>query len=256
VNGATASGTFISDTATASATNIVPGLATNSATATVLVASAGSADMAIAKAATPNPVLQGGTLTYTLTVTNNGPATATNVSATDILPSSVTYLSATPSTGTCSEADGTVTCQLGSMANGAVATVSILTIAASPGMVMNTATVTATQTDPNPANNTATQTETITYPTRIQLQNFQADRFKVSSGAPRTVLTWSTSEETQNLGFNVYRDNGGLSTADEWSTAEARRQDLHMAGSDANGRGLVLAGGHRCQRRADDARSN
>jgi len=213
VNSNTASGTYISDTATASATNIVPGLTTNSATATVLVASANSADVAITKIGTPNPVSQGGTLIYTLTVTNNGPATATNVTATDILPSSVTYLSVTPPAGgTCSEAGGTVTCQLGSMTNGMTATISILTIAARQGSVQNTATVTASESDPNPGNNTFVQTETITAATRIQLQDFQAGHFKDSTGAWRTALTWKTSGEAHNLGFNVYRDAAGQQT--------------------------------------------
>ena len=214
VNSNTASGTYISDTATASASNVVPSLTTNSATATVLVASANSADVAIAKIGTPNPVSQGGTLIYTLTVTNNGPATATNVTATDILPSSVTYLSVTPPAGgACSEAGGTVTCQLGSMTNGMTATITILTIAATQGSnIQNTATVTASETDPNPGNNTVVQTETITAATRIQLQDFQAGRFKDSSGAWRTALTWKTTGEAHNLGFNVYSDAAGQQT--------------------------------------------
>ena len=49
VNASTASGTNIAETATATATNIVPNLTTNSATATVVVANANSADMAIVK---------------------------------------------------------------------------------------------------------------------------------------------------------------------------------------------------------------
>jgi uncharacterized repeat protein (TIGR01451 family) len=117
VNAGTPSGTNIAETVTASATNIVPNLTTNSATAVVVVANAGSADMAIVKTAAPNPVAQGDPLTYTLAVTNNGPSTATNVTVTDSLPTAVTYLSVTTTQGACSEAGGTVTCLLGSMAN-------------------------------------------------------------------------------------------------------------------------------------------
>ena len=210
VNGTTPSGTYISDTATASASNLVPSLSTNSATATVLVASSTSADMAITKTGAPNPVDQGGLLTYTLTVTNNGPATATNVTVTDFLPNSVTYLSVTPPAGgTCSQAGGTVTCQLGSIASTVSENIAILTVAATPGRVTNNAIVTASQTDPNLLNNFAQQVETITYPTRIQLQEFHAARFKDSSGAWRAALTWRTSEESQNLGFNIYREQAG-----------------------------------------------
>jgi uncharacterized repeat protein (TIGR01451 family) len=203
------SGTNIPDTATASAGNVVPNLTTNSATATVLVANANSADMAIVKTAAPNPVSQGETVTYTLAVTNNGPASATTVTVADTLPTAVTYISLTTTTGTCSEAGGTVTCLLGTMANAGTATITIAAIAGTPGIVSNTATVTADQTDPNTANNSSTQTETIAAPTSIQLQAFAARSGPAKNGANRVLLTWKTGGEAQNLGFNVYRELNG-----------------------------------------------
>lgn len=213
VNAGTPSGTFIADTATSSAGNIVPNLTTNSATATVTVANANSADTAIVKTATPSPnVAQGDTLTYTLTATNNGPATATNVTVTDPLPSSVTYLSASATQGTCSQAGGTVTCLMGSMTNGATATVTIITLGAAQGIASNTASVSADQTDSNTANNSSTQTETITAPTSIQLQSFLARAGTDKNGANRITLLWKTGGEAHNLGFNVYREENGVRT--------------------------------------------
>ncbi|WP_299249900.1 DUF11 domain-containing protein, partial [uncultured Aquimarina sp.] len=53
-------------------------------------------DLVVAKTvdnATPD---EGDTINYTITVTNNGPATATNVSLTDVLPMGVTFVSANP----------------------------------------------------------------------------------------------------------------------------------------------------------------
>ncbi len=208
VNANTAPGTNISETATATATNIVPNLTTNSATATVVVANANGADVAIVKTASPNPVLQGDTLTYTLAVTNNGPASATNVTVTDSLPSYVTYLSAQTTTGSCSEAGGMVTCLLGTMASGDNETVTILTTAGTPGTVSNTATVTADQSDPNTGNNSSTQTETIAFSTAVQLQYFVAQAGRDQSGAQHVLLIWKTGEEEHNLGFNVYRQVG------------------------------------------------
>ncbi|HVI06940.1 MAG TPA: C25 family cysteine peptidase, partial [Candidatus Binatia bacterium] len=209
VNPGTPSGTTIAETATANAGNIVPNLTTNSATATVIVANANSADMAIVKTATPNgTVVEGDTLTYTLSVTNNGPATATNVTVVDPLPSAVTYLQANSTAGSCSEAGGTVTCLLGTMNNGATATVTVLTLATASGMATNTATVSADQVDPNLGNNTSTQTETITLPTSIKLQSFMA-HLASSNGASGVVLQWKTGGESHNLGFNVYREQQG-----------------------------------------------
>jgi uncharacterized repeat protein (TIGR01451 family) len=209
VNSGTPSGTNITDTVTATAANIVPGITTNTASASVVVANANSADMAIVKTGTPNPVTEGTPLTYTLSVTNNGPASATNVTVTDTLPSVVTYLSSTTTQGSCSEAGGTVTCLLGTMANAATATVTILTLPNAPGIVSNTATVSADQTDPDLTNNTSTQSETITAPTMITLQSFSAHTGTDKNGASRVVLTWKTGGEAHNLGFNVYRDLNG-----------------------------------------------
>ncbi len=209
VNALTPTGTNITDTATAIATNIPPGLTTNTASASVVVANANSADVAIVKTGTPNPVTEGTPLTYTLTVTNSGPASATNVTVTDTLPSVVSYLSSTTTQGSCSEAGGTVSCLLGTMANAATATITILTFPGTPGVVTNTATVTADQADPNLANNSSTQTETIAAPTRVTLRSFSAHQGSDKNGASRVMLMWKTGGEAHNLGFNVYRDQNG-----------------------------------------------
>jgi len=210
VNAGTPSGTSITDTDTATASNIVPGLTGNSASATVVVADANSADMAIVKTATPNPVTEGTPLLYTLAVTNNGPASATNVTVTDTLPSSVTYLASTSTQGACSEAGATVTCLLGTMANAGTATISILTIPGTPGVITNTATVDADQNDPNQINNTSSASVTVVAPTRITLLSFAAHYGTDKTGTQRVVLAWKTGGEAHNLGFNVYRDQNGM----------------------------------------------
>ena len=71
-------------------------------------------DVSITKANEPTgAVLNGDSITYTLTVTNDGTATATGVEVTDQLPAGVTFVSATAG---CSEAAGLVTCALGESA--------------------------------------------------------------------------------------------------------------------------------------------
>ncbi|OJU95680.1 MAG: hypothetical protein BGO23_08735 [Solirubrobacterales bacterium 67-14] len=74
-----------------------------------------NADVQIVKTVDdPNPEA-GDTITYTLTVKNNGPGTAQHVVATDQLPDGVTFLSAD---SPCVELNGKVTCELGDLASG------------------------------------------------------------------------------------------------------------------------------------------
>src|SRR5262249_29642252 len=81
---------------------------------------ASSADLSIMKTA-PSTASAGDQLTYTLNVANAGPAAATDVTVIDQLPASVTFVSATTGKGSCSQASGTVTCTIGSLASGGTA---------------------------------------------------------------------------------------------------------------------------------------
>ena len=112
------------------------------------------ADLSLAKADSPDPVKVGGVLTYTIEVSNAGPGPATDVSVEDQLPASTDFQSATASQGTCTHAAGTVTCNLGSIANGGTATVTIEVEARSTGTITNSATVSAVEPDLNESNNT------------------------------------------------------------------------------------------------------
>jgi uncharacterized repeat protein (TIGR01451 family) len=74
----------------------------------------------------PASATVGQPVTYTVSVTNQGPGTATGIVLSDVLPAGVTFDSATPSQGTASLADGTVTAELGDLANGATATLTLI----------------------------------------------------------------------------------------------------------------------------------
>ncbi len=118
------------------------------------------ADLALTKTHNPNPVTVGSDLTYALTVRNNGPDTAAGVTLTDTLPADVTLVSTTPSQGSCIGMSA-VTCNLGSLADGASATITIVVTPTATGTITNSASVTGIGTDPNTANNTATVTTTV-----------------------------------------------------------------------------------------------
>jgi uncharacterized repeat protein (TIGR01451 family) len=124
------------------------------------------ADLVITKTIDNARTRPGEAVTYTLTVTNNGPSSASNVSLTDRLPAGLSFVSAVSSQGNCTEANGAITCTLGNLSRGASATVTVranVTNAAS-GTLTNAASVTATETDPVPANNTARATTEVIAP--------------------------------------------------------------------------------------------
>ena len=113
------------------------------------------ADLSITKSDSPDPVIAGETLTYTLVVTNNGPAEATGVIVTDMLPGELTLVSATASQGSCGAPE--VTCDLGSIAAEAQASI-VIVATVSPearDTLVNTAEVSSDTFDPDPTNNSA-----------------------------------------------------------------------------------------------------
>lgn len=137
-----------------------PDLANNTATVHTTIPLPPQADLALAKTATPDPVQVSSTLTYTLTVTNNGPAIATGVTIQDTLPAGITLQTTMPGAPVCTVAGTTVRCALGSVASGASATVTLSGMVTAAHGLTNTASVGAQEPDPNPGDNTATVTTT------------------------------------------------------------------------------------------------
>jgi uncharacterized repeat protein (TIGR01451 family) len=100
-------------------------------------------DVTIATTNDPNgAILPGSSITYTLTVTNHGDATAATVGVTDQLPVGVSFVDATAG---CSEAAAVVTCALGDTGAGASLAVDITVTVdtASCGAIFNSADVSA-----------------------------------------------------------------------------------------------------------------
>jgi uncharacterized repeat protein (TIGR01451 family) len=123
--------------------------------ATLKVISPSSVDLFVAKSVSPNPGQVGLNLTYRVTVTNRGPATATNVSVADTLPSGVTLVSASSTAGIPCTGTSVVACSIGSLPLDASAVVTIVVTPSTAGQVVNSATVSASETDYDNSNNTA-----------------------------------------------------------------------------------------------------
>ena len=168
VNSGTA-GNMITNTVTIgeSSTETDSDLANNTASATLTVAGGGGgcgsscpvyADVSVQKTADVTSTVEGGTIDYTITATDLGPATSTDVVATDTLPSGLTFVNATASVGTYSTSTGAWT--IGTLTANATATLQIAATAnAGTGgtTITNTAVIgeSSTETDTNPGNNSS-----------------------------------------------------------------------------------------------------
>ena len=133
-----------------------PNLLNNQSTATVTPQ---QADLAVAKSVddpTPNV---GQTVTYTVTLSNHGPDTATAVTLADRLPAGLQLVSATPSQGTYDPTSGAWA--VGTVANSATGRLVIAARVVASEPETNTATLThADQFDPDGTNNQSTVTVT------------------------------------------------------------------------------------------------
>jgi uncharacterized repeat protein (TIGR01451 family)/gliding motility-associated-like protein len=115
-----------------------------------------SADLAITKVADPEPVIAGDEMTYTITVTNNGPSNALDVVMEDVIPALLSVVSVDVSTGTWSAPHWTI----GTLAVGDTVTMTITATTesslAAGTEIVNVASVSSTTPDPDHENNVAT----------------------------------------------------------------------------------------------------
>lgn len=154
------------------------------------------ADLGVSKIVDdPTPAV-GATVTFTITLTNAGPDTATNVFVNDVIPPGLSFVSAIPTQGSYDSVTGVWT--LGSVAPGAPQTLGIQVIVVAPTATTNTATIAASdQFDSNLNNNSDDATVT---PSQVDL-----------------ALTKTVSDNTPNVGdlvtFTITLANQSFETA-------------------------------------------
>lgn len=108
--------------------------------ATVATAVSADADLSVTKTDSPDPVVAGNPLTYTIEVLNSGPSTATDVAITDTLPDGTSFVEAVDGNGAevCALVQpGSVVCELGDLAPGDSVTV-YLTVLVDPSLPSGT----------------------------------------------------------------------------------------------------------------------
>lgn len=169
---------------TADVTTTTNQTSTANDTVTITTPVATSADLSVTKSASPDPLVPGADVTWTITVTNDGPSTARAVTIADTLPAEVDLTAATPSTGSCSA--GTADCALGDLAAGATATVTVVGVVDSGHTetdVANTVVVGSDTDDPDTDDNTATATSSVA-PSADLVVTKIADTSPIVAGSP------------------------------------------------------------------------
>ena len=136
-----------------------PNNANNSATAAVTVPA--KVDIAIVKTSDKSVYKPSSVITYTISVTNNGPSDALAVIVTDNLPVTMQAIYQSD-TGGCTKSGLTLTCNLGNMPVGTNKSFNIRELVkGSKGQVTNIASVASSTTELSSANNTSTRVVTI-----------------------------------------------------------------------------------------------
>ncbi|OGJ74039.1 hypothetical protein A2217_00110 [Candidatus Peribacteria bacterium RIFOXYA2_FULL_55_28] len=161
------------------------------------------ADLRVAKTG-PSTVVRGGTVSYTLTATNDGPDTATNVAVQDPIPSGLVFNQGA-SSSSCVQNGGNILCNNLTLVNGQSQNFTVAFDVPATytcnGTIQNSASVSASATDPNPANN---QSQTVS--TTVQCPVYNADLTIIKDG-PLTV------GRNQTVSYTIIAVNNGPQTA-------------------------------------------
>ena len=150
-------GSTITNVATITSSSVADNNSVNNSANQQVRPGAVEADLSISGIDSPDPVLPGGTVTYTLTVVNNGPDSAATTNVINSLPPTFTFTSAVTTKGSCGESGGTVTCGLGTLTSSETVTITIQgTAPGSTGVLGNIASVSSAADDTDLSNNTVT----------------------------------------------------------------------------------------------------
>jgi uncharacterized repeat protein (TIGR01451 family) len=191
------------------------------------------ADLVLAMTGPTDPVLLGQPLTFVVTVTNTGPAAATNVIFNDTLPAGTTVASLVVSQGSVAggaTADSLIG-NLGTLAPGASATVTITLNTTATQIEVNSASVTSDNLDPNPDNNSTSLSATV-YNVAGTIQGSSSAVFVPENAGSVTVTinrvggtlgtvtaNYATQDYTGKAGVNYVATSGTVTFLDGQTTA-------------------------------------
>jgi len=207
----------LTNTATASLPNGFTDPDTNNNSASSDTTVAFGSDLAVSVVDSPDPVLVNGQLTYTVTITNNGPVTATGIVGANTLPGSFTLQFAQQSHGSFVTNGNVITWTVGDLASGASATLTIVGTATQAGTITNAFAITSVHVDPNQNNNSANTDTSVVFPSIIAVG--------AGPGNTPTVQVYDGATGTLKYSFEAYASNF--------------RGGVHVATGDMNGDGVA-----------------
>ena len=158
-------------------------------------------DVSVTKVASADPAIINTPLTYTLTIANTGPDDATGVVLTDTLPGGVVFASVDTTQGDCGEAGGIITCNLGSIVNGATVTVTVVVTPTELGTITNAVSVTAAELDIESSNNLDITVDTT-------VENPPAPRYVAPGGSDTTDCS-DPLNPCQTINHAIFQATGG-----------------------------------------------
>jgi uncharacterized repeat protein (TIGR01451 family) len=158
----------VTNTATVAYRGATSGLPVEAMSNTVVLAARPRSDLGLLKIGPALPVTVPGSIDYTLTAVNRGPASEPAAVVTDTLPPGFIATGATSTRGTCVLGTGTVTCDLGALTVGATATMQLSgTVVSGSGTITNTARVDGANLDLLPNNNAASAVVALNNPPTV-----------------------------------------------------------------------------------------
>lgn len=190
------------------------------------VALAADNDLVLNHTDSPDPVIAGAVVVYTVTVTNGGDTVTINdIQLTNTLPSGIAFISATPSQGSCNltptpDAGDTFTCALGSLMVSSSATVTVQVRSSAAGTIYNNASVTSITPgfiDPDITNNSQEEETTVNRGANLSLAKSSTPSPSVQSGA--------------TLAYNLTVANAGPDTASSVRVVDTLPPGFNVTGA-------------------------
>ena len=224
----TASGTLV-NSASITSDNIDPNPNNNSSSSSNLVS---PVDLMVGVTGSPSSILLGQPAVFIVTVTNNGPAPATNVRFTDALPSNAIFAGVATTQGSVApSALNTLSGNLGTLAPGATVTITILLAPEGISVLTDVAAASSDNFDTNANNNlAAASVSVINLPGTIQFNSLGT---AVAENAGYVLLTvarivgtqgtvsatYTTQDDTAIAGVNYTASTGLVTFLDGQTTA-------------------------------------